>query len=142
MIALMRSTRHEPLLLHNTMRIAAGHLDEFRAAVAAAVVFVEQHGPQVMVQVFVDEPRLLAHSFQLYPDSDAILRHWELSDPYIRDVMAHCSVERLVMYGEPDERVTRRLPPVRTGGVERSTVPRHIGFLRAQGGTDATGAAS
>ena len=100
-----RSTRHAPLLLHNTMRITDGHLDEFRAAVERAVEFVEEHGPQLAVQVFIDNDRLLAHSFQLYPDSAAIVRHWELSDPYIAEVMEHCSVENLDMYGEPEEDV-------------------------------------
>lgn len=126
----MRSTPSEPLLLHNTMRIAEGRLDEFKAAVRRAVEFVEQHGPQLMVQVFIDDERMLAHSFQLYPNSAAILRHWSLSDPYIREVMEHCTVERLEMYGEPDDTVRRELQPVTTDGVVRRTVARHIGFLR------------
>lgn len=127
----MRSTRSEPLLLHNTMRISEGHLDEFKEAVRHAVEFVEQHGPQLMVQVFVDDEHLLAHSFQLYPDSAAIVAHWSLSDPYIRDVMNYCTVERLEMYGEPDQTVTGELRPVDPDGVARVTVPRHIGFLRS-----------
>ncbi|MQA15637.1 MAG: hypothetical protein GEV09_16165 [Pseudonocardiaceae bacterium] len=127
----MRSTPSEPLLLHNTMRITEGRLDEFKRAVHRAVEFVEQHGPQIMVQVFIDDDQLLAHSFQLYPDSAAILRHWSLSDPYIQDVMKHCTVERLEMYGEPDQTVTRGLRPVATDGASRVTVPRHVGFLRS-----------
>jgi hypothetical protein len=83
----VRSTRRAPLLLHNTMRITEGHLEGFRHAVEKAVAFVEEHGPQLAVQVFIDEERLVAHSFQLYPDSAAIVRHWSLSDPYIREVM-------------------------------------------------------
>ena len=56
-------------------------LDGFREAITAAIEFVEQHGPQDMVQVFIDEEQMLGHSFQLYANSAAILRHWELSDP-------------------------------------------------------------
>ncbi|MDD7939283.1 hypothetical protein PHK61_12740 [Actinomycetospora lutea] len=119
----MRSTRHAPLLLHNTMRITEGHVAEFRAAVERAVAFVEEHGPQLAVQVFVDEEHLLAHSFQLYPDSAAIVRHWELSDPYIADVMEHCEVERLAMYGEPEQDVVGDFRP-------DVLVPRLIGFVR------------
>jgi hypothetical protein len=126
----MRSTANAPLLLHNTMRISPGHLDEYRAAVRRAVEFVEEHGPQIMVQVFVDEERMEAHSFQLYPDSEAILTHWELSDPYIQEVMKHCTVELLEMYGEPDERVRAALAPVDTSAAPRRMVPRLIGFLR------------
>jgi hypothetical protein len=126
----MRSTANAPLLLHNTMRIRPGHLEQFRAAVERAVEFVEEHGPQTMVQVFVDDERMEAHSFQLYPDSEAILTHWKLSDPYIQDVMAHCTVERLEMYGEPDEQVRAAMAPVDTSAVPQRTLPRLIGFLR------------
>lgn len=128
----MRSTASEPLLLHNTMRITAGHLDEFKDAVRQAVEFVEEHGPQLAVQVFIDDDRLLAHSFQLYPDSAAIRLHWQLSDPYIQEVMRHCTVERLEMYGEPDATVSEGMRPAVADQVERTVVPRHIGFLRDQ----------
>lgn len=135
----MRSTRSEPLLLRNTMRVTEGHLNEFKQAIDHAVEFVEQHGPQLMVQVFIDDEQLLAHSFQLYPDSAAILRHWSLSDPYIRDVMRHCTVERLEMYGEPD----RTIGSARYLGADPAAAAvqdlalfglwydAHIGYLRA-----------
>ena len=130
----MRSTRHAPLLLHNTMRITAGHLEGFRRAVEKAVAFVEEHGPQLAVQVFIDDERLVAHSFQLYPDSGAIVRHWSLSDPFIRDVMEHCTVERLEMYGEPEEDVVGDVfRPDVAGVVPRTVVPRLIGFVRSTG---------
>lgn len=47
--------------------------------------------------------------------------------------MQHCTVERLEMYGEPDQTVTQGLAPVTTDGITRITVPRHIGFLRTPG---------
>ena len=130
----MRSTRRAPLLLHNTMRITEGHLEGFRHAVEKAVAFVEEHGPQLAVQVFIDDERLVAHSFQLYPDSAAIVRHWSLSDPYIREVMEHCTVERLEMYGEPeDDVVGDAFRPDVAGDVPRTVVPRLIGFVRSTG---------
>jgi hypothetical protein len=130
----VRSTRHAPLLLHNTMRITEGHLEGFRHAVEKAVAFVEEHGPQLAVQVFIDDERLVAHSFQLYPDSAAIVRHWSLSDPYIREVMEHCTVERLEMYGEPEEDVVGdAFRPDVAGDVPRTVVPRLIGFVRSTG---------
>lgn len=55
-----------------------------------------------MVDVFIDEERMLAHSFQLYRDSDSIRAHWRLSDPYIREVMEHCTVQHFEIFGEPD----------------------------------------
>ncbi len=116
------------ILFHNTMRIHDGHQKEFAAAVRRAVAFVEEHGPQLMVNVFLDEERGLAHSFQLYPDSDAVLAHWKLSDPYIQDVMAHCTVESFETYGELSDEV---LDGLRSGPAGAATVrPILTGFAR------------
>jgi hypothetical protein len=122
-----------PVLLHNTMRITEGHLDGFREAVRRAVGFVEEHGPQLMVRVFIDEARLRAHSFQLYGDSDAVRTHWKLSDPYIAAVMEHCSVERLDVYGNPDAGVRAALEPGRPGPFPVSITPLFTGFVRLDG---------
>lgn len=77
-------------------------------------------------------PRLSAHDYS--SSSSATLRHWSLSDPYIREVTEHREVERPEMYGESDETVARGLQPVTTDGVAWSTVPRRIGFLRTPEG--------
>ncbi|MFJ8647118.1 hypothetical protein ACIRNI_13465 [Streptomyces sp. NPDC093546] len=125
------------LLFRNTMRITDGHLDGFRDAIARAVAFAERHGPQLMVQTFLDEERMLAHSFQLYRDSDAVRRHWELADPYIREVMEHCRVERFEVFGEPDAEV---VAGVRAGVGEECEVtfaPRIAGFVRFAGRPEA-----
>ncbi|MEU0689983.1 hypothetical protein [Streptomyces uncialis] len=122
------------LLFHNTMRITDGHVEGFREAIAQAVGFAERHGPQLMVEVFVDERRMTAHSFQLFRDSDAVRAHWKLADPYIQGVMEHCRVERFAVYGEPDDDV---LAGVRAGigDGELAIAPRTAGFLRFGGGT-------
>ena len=44
--------------------------------------------------------------------------------------MQHCTVERLEMFGEPDERVRSAMSPVDTSDVSQRTFPRLIGFLR------------
>lgn len=117
------------LLFHNTMRITEGHLDGFREAIAKAVAFAEKNGPQLMVQVFVDEQRMTGHSFQLFRDSDAVRVHQRLADPYIQEVMEHCRVERFEVYGEPDDGV---LASVRQGigEGELALAPRTAGFGR------------
>ena len=126
----MTVTQSTPLLMHNTMRITPGHLEEFKRAVRRAVEFVQQHGPQLTVQVFIDDSEMIAHSFQLYPDSAAVLRHWSLSDPYISDVMQHCTVESLQVYGEPDDTVAEGLSSMLADGVAHLTGAHHVGFVR------------
>ncbi|MGW0659969.1 hypothetical protein [Streptodolium elevatio] len=125
----MNSDNDAILLFHNTMRITAGHLEGFRKAIADAVGFAERHGPQLMVEVFVDEPEMTAHSFQLFRDSDAVRTHWRLADPYIQGVMEHCRVESFEVYGEPDAEVTAG---IREGVGEGAVTfaPQVAGFLR------------
>jgi hypothetical protein len=116
--------------MHNTMKITEGRLEGFREAIRRAVDFVEEHGPQLMVRVFVDEDEMRAHSFQLYGDSEAIRTHWRLSDPYIAGVMEHCSVERLEIYGNPDEGVRAALAPGASGPFPVGITPLFTGFHR------------
>lgn len=119
-----------PILFRNTMRIFDGHLAEFTSEVRRAVEFVEEHGPQLMVDVFIDEERMLAYSYQLYRDSDAIREHWRLSDPYIRGVMEHCEVERFDVHGHPDDGIREGMRPMADGGTPFTITQRAVGFAR------------
>ncbi|MDK0520042.1 hypothetical protein [Streptomyces sp. ML-6] len=118
------------LLFRNTMRITDGHLQGFRDAIAGAVAFAEQHGPQLMVETFLDEERMLAHSFQLYQDSEAVRLHWKLADPYIQEVMKHCRVERFEVFGEPDADVAAGVRSALGEQCELTFSPRIAGFVR------------
>ena len=116
------------LLFRNTMRITPGHTAEFRRAIVEAVAFAEKHGPQVMVDVFIDEDAGTATSFQIYADSDAVLLHWKLSDPYIAGVMEHCEVARFEVFGDPSDEVRAGFGQM--SGIEASMQPRLVGYLK------------
>lgn len=120
------------LLFRNTMAVSEGHLSEFTEAVRDAVGFVERHGPQLMVQTFVDERRMLAHSYQLYRDSAAVLEHWRLSDPYIQAVLRHCTVRDFQVHGTPSVEVLDGLGDLVAAGTATVT-PRVAGFVRRSG---------
>ncbi|MEU1895972.1 hypothetical protein [Streptomyces pristinaespiralis] len=126
----MEITDSGTILFRNTMRITDGHLDGFRHAIARAVAFAQENGPQLMVEVFVDEERMLAHSFQLYRDSDSIRTHWRLSDPYIREVMEHCAVQHFEVFGHPDADIVAALKTPDGGSFPFSVSPRLAGFNR------------
>lgn len=128
----MVSATTERLLFRNTMRIKPGHLDEYRRAIRDAVAFAEQHAPQLLVDVFIDEEQMEATSFQLYPDSEAVLRHWELSDPYIAEVMRHCTVVRFEAFGSPSDAVLDDLG--RSSETAVDITPRLVGYAAL--GTD------
>ncbi|GAA2484894.1 hypothetical protein [Streptomyces gobitricini] len=125
------------LLFRNTMRITDGHLEGFRGAIARAVEFARQHGPQLMVQTFIDEERMLAHSFQLFRDSDAVRAHWRLADPHIQEVMEHCAVERFEVFGEPDAEVAAAVRSAVGEQCSLTISPRAAGFVRFATGTAA-----
>lgn len=93
----------EQILFRNVMKITEGSLEPFREA------GVERNGPQLMVQTFIDEQEMRAVSFQLYRNCEDVLRHWEISDPHIRAVSKHCSVEKFEIYGNPSDEVAAGL---------------------------------
>jgi hypothetical protein len=119
----------DQILLRNVMKITEGRLDLFCEAVSEAVGFVEQHGPQLMVQTFIDREEMRATSFQLYRNSADMLRHWELSDPYIQKVSQHCEVERLELYGNPCEEVRAGISSFLKDGRGQIITPL-VGFAR------------
>lgn len=97
----------DQLLFRNVMKIKEGHLQQFREAVNAAVDFVEENAPQLMVRTFIDEVEMRAVSYQLYRSSADVLRHWQMSDAHIESVSEHCTVEKLEIYGDPSEDVAQ-----------------------------------
>lgn len=120
----MTNTLDDVVLFHNTMRIHDGHLEDYRRAVDRAVGFVREHGPQLMVQVFIDEERMLGHSFQLHTGAASIRAHMAMSDPYIKDVMEHCEVADFRVYGDVDDDIAALLPE------GAAVLPRFTGFTR------------
>ena len=120
----------DAILFINTMKVPTAELSEFKQKLHSAVEFVEANGPQLMVEAYVDEAQERAYSFQLYSDSASIKAHWQISDPYIRDVMKHATVERLDIYGDPDESVMQRVQEFSETGVEISVTPNLTGFHR------------
>ena len=119
------------LLFRNTMRIAPGHSNEFRQAIEDAVGFAEQHAPQLMVDVFIDDEHQTATSFQIYRDSKAVLRHWELSDPYIAKVMEHCTVAKFEVFGSPSDEVRNGFGKM--SDIAVTMQPRLTGYLKLDG---------
>ncbi|WP_454695135.1 hypothetical protein [Achromobacter aegrifaciens] len=117
------------ILLRNTMAFDRAHADEFRQAIEDAVRFAQENAPQLMVQVFWDLDQGLCYSFQLYADSEAILRHWEVSDPHIAAVMKHCVVKQMEVYGSPNQAVRNGI--LAAVGSDKVTItPELVGYYR------------
>jgi hypothetical protein len=126
---LERAALDQRLVFRNTMKVTPGHMEPYRRAVADAVEFAAEHAPQVMVDVFIDEGAEEATSFQVYADSAAVLRHWQLSDPYIAEVMRHCTVVAFEVFGSPSEEVRAGLGA--SADLPVRVFPRLVGYLKA-----------
>jgi hypothetical protein len=113
-----------------TFEIHEGKLEAFKESIRNAVTFAEANGPQLLVEVYIDESAMRAHSCQIQPDSEAILAHWRMSDPYIQAVMETCTLTRVDIYGQPSDAVMAGLGPVSTAGVVRTITPGFTGFGR------------
>lgn len=118
-----------PILLRNTMAFARQHAAAFKKAIAEAVEFASKHAPQLMVQTFIDDENGLCYSFQLFEDSDAILRHWKVSDPNIAEVMKYCVVRSMEVYGSPSDAVRDGILQS-VGDATTTFVPGLVGFVR------------
>lgn len=118
-----------PILLRNTMAFDLQHAADFKNAIINAVEFAKKHAPQLMVQTYVDDEKGLCYSFQLFQDSDAILRHWNVSDPNISEVMKYCVVRNMEVYGSPSK-VVRDGILSSVGEANVSFTPELVGFFR------------
>jgi hypothetical protein len=77
----------ELIVFITTFQIENGALEKFKEASRKSTDFLEANGPQLMAEVCIDENEMRAHGVQVHRDSESILTHWQLADPYMRDVM-------------------------------------------------------
>ncbi len=117
------------ILLRNTMAFDRQHAAEFKRAIVNAVEFASKHAPQLMVQTYIDDEKGLCYSFQLFQDSDAILRHWQVSDPNIAEVMKYCVIRSMEVYGSPSKAVRDGILGS-VGEANVSFTPELVGFFR------------
>ncbi|MFE0015526.1 hypothetical protein ACFWXH_11815 [Mesorhizobium sp. NPDC059054] len=110
--------------------IRPGKLEVFKQAIRKAVAFAESQGPQLAVETYIDEDSMRASSLQIMPSSKAVLAHWKMADPYIRDVMENCIMRRLDVYGEPNEEVMLGLLSLIEQGIPVTVTPAFVGFRR------------
>lgn len=101
----MEQKANGAILFRNTMAYDTLNADKFKDAIYSAVEFAKKNAPQLMVQVFIDERLGLAYSFQLYRNSEDILKHWNISDENIGEVMKYCEVKKIEVYGNPSKEV-------------------------------------
>lgn len=119
-----------PILMHYSVDVLEGHLEQYKAGVGAGIEFLRAQGPQPMVHSFVDEGAMRGFVFQLYRSSDDVLLNMQISEPYISETIKHCVIASVDIYGEPSLAVMDRLRSFYDQGVRVSVTPHLIGFTR------------
>jgi hypothetical protein len=120
----------EPILFITTSQIHDGALDDFKEAVQKTIGFLEANGPQLFGEVCINEAEMRAYTIQLHRDSESILTHWGLADPYQRDVMQYITTSSVDIYGQPNEVVMDGMRRLASQGAVISITPRFSGFVR------------
>ena len=118
------------IIFITTFQIENGALEKFKEAVRKSTDFLETNGPQLMAEVCIDENEMRAHGVQVHRDSESILTHWKLADPYMRDVMQHITTTRVDLYGQPNEAVMEGMRRLSSQGAVLSVIPEFVGFSR------------
>lgn len=122
-----------PIVFITTFQIENGALDKFKEAVRKSTDFLEANGPQLMAEVCIDENEMRAHGVQVHRDSESILTHWELADPYMREVMQYITTTRVDIYGQPNEAVVEGMKRLASQGAVITVTPLFAGFGRLPG---------
>ena len=118
------------IIFITTSQIQDGALEKVKEAARKSVDFIEANGPQLLAEVCIDEKELRFHSIQVHRDSASILTHWQLTDPYMRDVMQHITTTRVDVYGQPSEDVMAGMQRLSSQEVVLSVTSRFAGFSR------------
>ena len=122
-----------PIVFITTNQIESGALEKCKDAFRKSIDFLETNGPQLMLEVCIDENEMRAHGVQIHRDSESILTHWQLADPYMRDVMQYLTTTRVDIYGQPNEAVMEGMRRLSSQGAVISLTPRFAGFSRLPG---------
>lgn len=119
---LLQADLQKTILFKNTMQYDKAKLKEFKASLKEGVAFAQANAPQLFVHVYLDEPNGLAYSYQLYRNSGDILKHWEVSENMINNVMQYSKVIKFEVYGEPSDTVIK--------GIEASVDKSIVSYYR------------
>jgi hypothetical protein len=125
-----------PIIFITTFQIENGTLEKFKKAVQRSTDFLETNGPQLMAEICIDENEMRAHGVQVHRDSESILTHWQLADPYMRDVMQYITTTRVDIYGQPNAAVMEGMRRLSSQGAVISVTPRFVGFSRLPANPD------
>jgi hypothetical protein len=116
-----------------TAQIQNGALEKVKEAVRKSLDFIEANGPQLQAEAFIDENEMRFHGIQIHRDSESILTHWQLADPYMRNVMQYITTTRVDIYGHPNEAVMEGMQRLSSQGTVLCVTPRFAGFSRLAG---------
>ncbi len=121
------------IIFITTNQIREGALEKVKEAAQKSTNFLETNIPQLMAEVFIDEKELRFFGIQVHRNSESILAHWQISDPYMKDVMQYITTTRVDIYGQPNKAALEGIRQLSSQGTDISVTPQFVGFSRLQG---------
>lgn len=119
-----------PIVFITTFVIEEGALEKFKEAAQRSTNFLKDNGLQLLAEVCIDEKDMRAHGIQVHRDSESILDHWLLSDPYMSNVMQYIRTTHVEIYGQPNEAVLEGMRRLTSQGAVITVTPHLTGFSR------------
>ena len=84
------------------VEILPGKLDDFRAVARDLIANTQPEPGTLDYEWSLSPDNKLAHVFERYADSDAMIKHVEGFGKFAARFMAACRVTRFTIYGEPN----------------------------------------
>lgn len=113
-----------------SMKIHEGKTQLFQEALRKSMAFLEENGPQLMAETYIDLDKMIANAIQVHRDSESILEHWQMSDKYQQDVMQYITTTVVDIFGQPNSAVMEGMKRLAGTGATITVYPHLAGFNR------------
>ena len=123
----------DPLIFFDSSEIAAGKVEEVKAAMKELASFVIENEPEVVsYNVFFDQDEDTVTVVQVRPDSASMENHMEIAAHLFRPLAGSLTMKRMEVYGRPSERLLEQLTAkARMLGADGVSVnDHHAGFSK------------
>ena len=132
----MQVASSQPIVFISHFGVKPGHAEAFRAMWASVIEDLRATKPSTSAQVaYLSEDELRLSIVHVFPDADALARHFEGADERSRAVYEHIAPAGWEMYGSPhEEQLAGLRAEAASAGVALTVMPTVVGgFLRAPG---------
>ena len=123
----------EAIVYVDTSEVRAGAIEDLKTAIKELVDFVDANEPRIIsYNAYLSEDGTRINVVHMHPDTASLEHHLEVAGPRFRRFADLVTMESIIIFGRPSERVLRQLnDKARLLGAGAVTVREpHAGFSR------------